>query len=186
MTTDEVQRKSLLIKPKLRPKSQQPANFIPTKVPSRRVTQPASCLTYETTRIRPRDPVHNNEIPGQNSKLLVPHTSGNTNSAHNTMGDPKDPMKTATTTCTVRPRKMQRNPRETHTNYEVKCQETFVYAEGYSTTNSGRNTAREMIQICPAKNAETKPGKWTRDSGGAPSSGQTLPSPTRTPLLIRR
>ena len=88
-----------------------------------------------------------------------------------------NPMKTAATTCITRPRKMQRNPREIHTNYEVICQKTFVYAEGYSTTNSGRNTAREMIQICPAKNAETNPGKWTRDSGGAPSSGQTLPYP---------
>ena len=86
-------------------------------------------------------------------------------------------IETATTTIIVRPRKMQRNPRESYTNYGKKCQETFVYTEGHSTTNSGRNTAREMIQICPAENAETNPGKWTRDSGGAPSSGQTLPYP---------
>ena len=102
--------------------------------------------------------MHNNEIPGQNSKLLVPHTSGNTNSAHNTMGDPKDPMKTATTTCIVWPRKMQSKPRKIYTSYE-------------------RITGQERIQICPAENDATNPGKWTRDSGGPSPSGQTLPYP---------
>ena len=85
-------------------------------------------------------------------------------------------MKTASTTCIVRPRKMQRNPRETHTNYEVKCQETFVYTEGQVSTNRGRETEQRTFQTCPAENAEN-PGKWSRDPGGAPSSGQTLPYP---------
>ena len=87
-----------------------------------------------------------------------------------------NPMKTAATTCITRPRKMQRNPRETHTNYEVICQETFVCTEGQFFTNRGRETELRTFQIRPAENA-TNPGKWTRDYGGAPSSGQTLPYP---------
>ena len=88
-----------------------------------------------------------------------------------------NPHETASTTCIVRPRKMQRfYPRQTHTNYEVKCKETFVYTEGQFSTNRGRETEQRTFQIRPAENA-TNPGKWTRDSGGAPSSGQTLPYP---------
>ena len=87
-----------------------------------------------------------------------------------------NPFETASTTCTVRPRKMQRDLRESHTKYEVKFQETFVYVGRRVSTNNGRKTERGTFQIRPAKNV-TNPGKWTRDSGGAPSSGQTLPYP---------
>ena len=74
------------------------------------------------------------------------------------MEDPADPMKTATTTCRVWPRKMQRKMPTTSTNH-------------------GRSMGREIIQIRPAENAATNPGKWTRDSGGPSPSGQTLPYP---------